>query len=591
MIKDITTIYRSLLPALCPYIWPILGSLGLTGTVVGIDLFQPYCFKWLIDAATMYVNYQLVIVVLLVLLGLTVARSLLSYWEVYARSTVGEGISAQYRTRLFEHILHLPFETLHKLPGGVLENRVMSDSGTIGRVYVSTGLLPLIAHLVQALALVILLLLLNWQVGVASMLVFPLGWVITQKMTRRNHEGLVQLRTLAEEGHTFLQEVHSCLREVRATGNEAGEIQRWKQWLHSYGKLTTRTTTKNRFVRETLNRLIEWIGLCIVYGWGVWQLLQHSITIGTLLAIGLYVQQFYSTLTSILGVRIDTGEAANALQAVNAILDLPREWPEKGQDLGEVAGQLEFANVSFSYTDRADNIQHITFTSTPGQVTGIVGPSGSGKSTLINLCMRFYEPTTGKILLDGQDITEIAPHALRQQIGLVSQDIPLWNTSIRENLLYGLQHEIPWEHVLEICEKTYVHAFVQPLPEGYETVVGSRGVKLSGGEKQRIALARVLLRDPKILLLDEATSALDALTEAAITNTLVQMFEKKNRILVAHRLATVQGADHIIVLKEGQIIEDGSPKALYHQNGLYKILYDTQKLGTIEELSIASDRD
>ena len=355
----------------------------------------------------------------------------------------------------------------------------------------------------------------------------------------------------------------------------------------------TRSTTKNRFVRETLNHLIEWIGLCIVYGWGVWQLFQHHLTIGTLLVLGLYVQQFYTTLTAILSTRIETGEAANALEAINAILDLSREWPDQGkglQELGEVHGRIEFADVSFSYNKGdIENIRHISFKNECGQVLGIVGPSGSGKSTLIQLCMRFYPVTEGKILLDGHNIAEIAPHALRQLIGVVSQDIQLWNTTIRENLLYGLRSEMPWEYVLEICKKTYVHDFVQHLPQTYETVIGSNGVKLSGGEKQRIALARVLLRDPMILLLDEATSALDSLTEAAITSTLHQTFEKKNRILVAHRLATVQGADQIIVIKDGCICEEGSPKDLYQQNGLYKTLHDTQRLG-LEDFIETSER-
>ncbi|GCE32123.1 putative ABC transporter ATP-binding protein [Dictyobacter alpinus] len=589
MMKDIRLIFRYLFPALRPYVWPILGSLGLTGMVVSIDLLQPYCFKWLVDAATVSLSYQVVILVLLILFGLTIARSLLSYWEVYARSKVGEGISAQYRKRLFEHILHLPFSTLHNLPSGILENRVMTDSGMVGRVYVSTGLLPLIAHLVQAAALVVLIMWLNWQVGMASLLIFPLGWLLTQGMTRRNHARLVQLRSVAEQGHTFLEESYSCLREIRAAGNEAGEMQRWQQWLHTYGQLTTLSTTKNRFVREALNHLIEWIGLCIVYGYGGWQLLQHSMTIGSLLAIALYVQQFYTMLTSILSARIETGEAANAVQAINEILAMPREWPEQGHVLGEVTGALEFDNVAFSYTGSEEHLQHISFASTPGQATGIVGPSGSGKSTLMNLCMRFYEPTRGRILLDGQDIKKIAPHALRQQIGVVSQDIQLWNTTIRENLLYGLRQDVPWEHVLDVCQKTCVHQFVQKLPDGYDTVVGPRGAKLSGGEKQRIALARLLLRDTKILLLDEATSALDSLTEAAITQTLLQIGGMKNRILVAHRLATVQNADRILVIKDGEIVEEGSPQELYQQNGLYTALYHSQRLGT-EELSTTAER-
>lgn len=577
--EDLHIIFRHLLPELQPYTWSILASLGITGMVIGADLLQPACFKWLIDAATLTLHYPVVVQCLFLLLGLAVLRSLLSYWEIFTRSKVGEAISRNYRRKTFEHILHLPLATVYEMEDGALVHRIMQDCGEIGRVYVSTKFLPTIAQLVQAMALTGLLLALSWQVGCAAILVFPLGWLLAQRMTHHSHAQVIQLRTLVEQGHGMLQEIFSCLREVRAVGNETGEMRRWGNWLNQYGKVICQTTTRHQFIRVTLSRLIDWIGLCIVFGWGGWQLLEHQITIGTLLALSLYVQQLYTTLSAIVSGCLETGEVANALEALNEILRQPREWPDQGQALIEGPGHLAFENVSFSYPGkRAENLHHISFESAPGQVTGIVGPTGSGKSTLMNICMRFYPISTGKIFLDGQDIAEIAPHALRQQIGLVSQECVLWNATIRDNLLYGLQREVAWEQVLEVCEKTCVHTFVQHLPDGYETIVGSRGIKLSGGEKQRVALARALLRDPKILLLDEATSALDSLTERAITNTLLQMGEQKNRLLVAHRLATVQSADQILVVNDGRIVEVGTPSALSQQDGLYAKLYQTQQL-------------
>jgi ABC-type multidrug transport system fused ATPase/permease subunit len=524
-------------------------------------------------------QYPVVVQCLFLLLELAVLRSLLRSWEMFTRSKVGEAISRTYRRKIFEHILHLPLATVYEMEDGALVHRIMQECGEIGRVYVSTKCLSTIAQLVQAMALTGLLLALSWQVGCAAILVFPLGWLLAQRMTHQSHAQVIQLRALVEQGHEMLQEIFSCLREVRAVGNEAGEMRRWDTWLNQYGQVICHTTTRHQFLRVTLSRLIDWIGLCIVFGWGGWQLLEHQITIGTLLALSLYVQQLSTTLSAIVSGRLETGEVANALEALNDILRRPREWPDQGQTLVEGPGHLVFENVSFSYPGKSvENLHHSSFERAPGQITGIVGPTGSGKSTVMNVCMRFYPISTGHILLDGQDIADIAPHAFRQQIGLVSQECVLWNTTIRENVLYGFQREVAWEQVLEVCEKTCVHSCVHHLPDGYETIVGSRGITLSGGEKQRVALARALLRDPKILLLDEATSALDSLTERAITTTLLHMSEQKHRLRGAHRLATVQSADQILVVNDGSIVEVGTPSLLCQQDGLYAKLYQTQKL-------------
>jgi ABC-type multidrug transport system fused ATPase/permease subunit len=576
---DLALLFRLLLPALRPSLWPILGSLGFTGLVIGADLLQPYCFKQLLDAATVSFQYQLVLISLIALLLLGAVRSILSYWDIFVRSRVGEQLSASYRKRLFEHLLHLPLKTLAHLKSGVVESRIMHDCGVIGRVYVATQLLPLIANLVQALILLVLILWLHWHIGLASLLVFPLGWLLAHRMTQRSHRQVIQLKMVAEEGHEHLREVASCLKEVRAVGMEAEEIRRWDDWLLRYGRCVCRTTTEHQFLRQALRRLIEWMVLCIVYGWGAWQLLHHQISIGSLLALALYVQHFYATFSAILAARAETGEVAAALQAIDELLQLPREWPDQGKrNLGPLQGNLSSEQVHFAYSSGSPTLHAISFTSSPGTTTGIVGPTGSGKSTLIYLCLRFYQPTKGKIMLDGHDIAEIAPHVLRQQIGIVSQDIQLWQRSIRENLLYGLPETVPWDRVLEVCKQTKVHDFVQRLPDGYEMLVGARGMTLSGGEKQRLALAKALLRDSLILLLDEATSALDALTEAALTTMLRELCSQKNRIVVAHRLATVQDAERIIVLDRGRIVEEGAPEDLRQHTGLNAALYRAQQL-------------
>ncbi|MCL5946622.1 MAG: ATP-binding cassette domain-containing protein, partial [Chloroflexi bacterium] len=246
--------------------------------------------------------------------------------------------------------------------------------------------------------------------------------------------------------------------------------------------------------------------------------------------------------------------------------------------LGTSRGRLEFDHVSFCYPGTSSGVRDVSFCIEPGEFVGIVGPSGGGKSTIIDLCMRFYEPERGHILLDGQDIAAVPAHELRSAVGLVAQDLALWNAPVKENLLYALRRTMPWDEVVEVCRKVRVDDFVHRLPKGYDTVVGPRGVKLSGGERQRIALARVFLNEPVIILFDEATAALDTITEAAVVEAVAVLAATKTRIVVAHRLATVVAADRILVIDNGEVVEAGKPSDLLLRGGLYARLYATQEL-------------
>lgn len=579
MIADVLNVFRTLVPDLLRYRWLILASLGSSGLVIAADAVQPLLYKTLIDGAILHADYHLALLVLVFLVLLGFLRALLSALNSHIGAWVGSRISAKYRQALFDHALYLPMSVLDNLESGTLVYRITRDCGRFGDLYLTDQLIPALSQAARALVLAAILVILDWRVGLLALMVFPLFFVVTQKLAGKSRQLDERYRALHQRGQNFLQEVLAGIRQVRTFGQERHESERWGEWLQEHWQITGQTVVLHDWVRQGLFQFINNVGLGLVYGYGAWLVISHDLTIGSLVALASYATQFYSSCQTLLSFRLQTTEAHNSLRAVQEILAHPREWPDRGQPLARpVRGNVEFRDVSFTYPDSSSGISHVSLRVEPGEFIGIVGPSGGGKSTIIDLCMRFYTPESGQVLLDGADIAELAGHNLRNHVGLVSQDVLLWNATIKENILYGLDGCVAWNDVLTLCKTTRVHEFVSHLPAGYDTIVGERGVKLSGGEKQRIALTRVVLRNPKVLLLDEATAAQDALTEAAIMEAVLATALNKTIIAVAHRLSTVQSADRIVVIEHGRIVELGRPAALYDQQGLYTRLYDAQRL-------------
>ncbi|MDE2839147.1 MAG: ATP-binding cassette domain-containing protein, partial [Chloroflexota bacterium] len=382
---------------------------------------------------------------------------------------------------------------------------------------------------------------------------------------------------------------------VRAHTAEPYESARWLAWIKADWQIKARTVTFHNLVRTLPMDLIQHFGVGLVYGFGAYEVISGRLSIGGLVAFIIYVPRAYVALETILDGYIATGQAKAAAERIDSLLGLPREVDQTvhastgsartdasapaaaRNEAGRLGAAIEFSNVSFDYGREGFGLEDVSFQIEPGAFVGVVGPSGGGKSTIIDLLLRFYEPRSGEIRVDGKDIESLPLSHLRQMIGLVPQDVFLWNDSIYANLVYP-SRRVPREQLIAAAKAAQFHGFVESLPEGYETPVGERGLALSGGERQRLSLCRAILEEPHILLLDEATSALDSLIEREIRAALERARQGRTTLVVAHRLVTVMKADKILVLDEGRLVQEGTPQELLAQPGLFQDLYEAQRL-------------
>lgn len=324
-------------------------------------------------------------------------------------------------------------------------------------------------------------------------------------------------------------------------------------------------------------RIFSSIGPALIYWYGGYLLTKETLSLGTIIAFVTFLNQLYGPVTQLSNTQVDVTRSMALFDRIFEYLDIPVEEPVKDKliKMPPIKGHIKYNHVYFSYEPGRPVLQDIDFEVLPGQLTALVGPSGAGKTTITYLLPRLYDPDSGNIEIDGINTRLVTMDSLRRQIGVVTQDIFLFNSTIRENLLYG-KPDATQEEIEAACKAAYIHDLIMSLPKQYDTVVGERGIKLSGGEKQRLAIARVILKDPRILILDEATSSLDSQSESLIQKAIEPLLKQRTSIVIAHRLSTILAADQILVIEHGKIIERGTHAELLKQNGLYTKLYNEQ---------------
>jgi subfamily B ATP-binding cassette protein MsbA len=559
---------------LIPFLRSLFGQTALSGhggspvEVVLDRVVGPF-----LRAGAPEVALRNVVVILLVAL---VLKNVLTYGAAVGSVAIQEGVVRDLRVRLVRHLQVLPLGFFHRAKAGQLVSRIINDTDQV-KTAVSAALASLLQNLAVILVYLGILFGLSWRLALVALLVAPALLLVIRpllgKLRRRSRE------LVAERGEVTSEagELVGSIKLVRAYGAEELELGRFRALAQRYRRRVLRSqryAVLSHPVSEVFGGLMLvtmlWMGTRLVLRDA--GSLQPEVLM-TFLAVAL---RLMSPLKSVTNYPAIMAGAVAAADRVFEVLDVPAgEVDRPGETEARFTDRIEYRDVSFAYGDEAAVLHGVSLRVRRGEVLAIVGPSGAGKTTLVDLLARFYEPTAGAILLDGVPITGFSRRSLRALMGIVSQDTVVLNDTVLANIAYG-RDDVTLERVREAARAANADDFILKLPDGYDTVLGDRGARLSGGQRQRIAIARALLRDPPILILDEATSALDTESERAVQEAIDRLMAHRTVLVIAHRLATVQHADAIVVLQEGRVVERGTHAELFRAGGLYRRLYNLQ---------------
>jgi ATP-binding cassette, subfamily B, bacterial MsbA len=523
--------------------------------------------------------------VIIVVLIAVILKNLLVWIAGQFGATLQEYVTRDLRNSVYRHLAHLPLGYFTQMKAGQILSRVINDTFETRLI-----LTQIVTQSLQSASLVIvyiaILFSISWQLSLVALVILPLLGFSLQPMLKKLRKGNLRRGNVHGEMTSVLQETISGIRLVKASGTEAYEEARFADGSNKYA-LSSLKMTRLALVAPPVTEIIGTLIAVLILWIGAWQVLRSGTMTGaTLLAFLTLVLRLLQPLKQLSQMRTTAQSSLASAERLFEILDSPAEFQrDRGtRDAAKFDRELRFEDVSFSYGD-APVLSNVDFSAKKGEVVALVGPSGSGKSTLVDLIPRFYEPTKGRILLDGIDTREIKLPALRSLTGIVSQETVLFHDSVRNNIAYGATGKYTQAQIEEAAIAANAHEFIAELPQGYDTLLGERGTRLSGGQRQRLAIARALLTDPPILILDEATSALDTESERLVQEAVDRLLQGRTVFVIAHRLSTITHADQILVLDRGEIAERGTHAELLTRRGAYYRLYSLQ-FGDADEASM-----
>ncbi len=568
---------RNLLPFVTRH-WRkgLLGALLiLFNSLLGFP--QPLLNRFLIDDVILGRQLELLLVFLLLMGGITVVGMLTGALQQYYFTRFEQEVILDIQQDLLNRTLRFPKSFFDDKEVGYLMSRLSSDVMGL-RWFFSSTLVNIVSNVLHLLGGVALLLYLEWRLAIVALIVIPglILWVryFSRRVKALSHQSMERQAQVARR----MQESLSSAALIKAFSSEEREVGRVMGELRDAFQISLEQMAVGSVAGIALSILNNLANLVVLVV-GVVEVIVGQWTLGSLLAFRSYLGYVYGPARFLANINLQLQGALAALERVSALYDIVPEETGSGIPVERLSGEVEFRHVSFAYTDQHPVLQDVSCHIQPGEHVAIVGPSGVGKTTLVSLILRFYKPTAGEIWLDGRPASDYEVSSLRRRIGYVSQSTLLLSGTIMDNLRYG-NPEASEEQVIRAAQVAGIHEFIASLPEGYQAPVGERGVNLSEGQKQRLAIARALIKDPDILVLDEPTSALDSLVEKSIFDALPDLVRDKTLFVVAHRLATIQRSDRILLLNENRLVAMGTHQSLLESNDFYRSLVAHQQIIT-----------
>ena len=571
-------IARRAISAFRPYVWPSIFTTGLILVTSGLGALPPILTRDLIDLGITGKNVHLLIWYTALILAISIGSGLIGVAQNYLSSLVGQAVMADYRLALFRHIHRQPLHFFTINQSGQLVSRVTNDVGAIQTVVTQT-LVSLVTNVLVVVTTVVIMFAFNWQLTVLSLLIVPAFVVPTQRVgrVRQDLQRRIQLALAVLTAQLTETIGVSGALLVKAFARERMEADRFDRTSRKVQDLSVRQGLAGRWLFMWLG-LFSAIGPALLYGYGGWLVIRGALTLGTVIAFVAFLARLYGPLSQLAQMHVNVLTSMALFRRIYEVLDRVPEIQDGpfALDPQAVRGTIAFEDVTFGYPDAEVPALHDVSIDIPaGSLVALVGPSGAGKSTTLNMVPRFYDPTEGRVTLDGRDLRDYTLESLRTVIGLVPQEPFLFHDTVAANLRYAKPDATDAE-IETACRAAQIHDTIAEMPDGYQTRVGERGYRLSGGEKQRVAIARVLLRAPRIILLDEATSSLDTLAERRIQQALEHLLAGRTALVIAHRLSTVLAADRIVVMDHGRVVDSGRHEELLGKGGLYARLYREQ---------------
>lgn len=556
-----------------PY-WGRIALAGIGSLVIsGMNGFLAWLAKPAVDK--IFVDKQaeyLPLIALGVLVAYSV-RGIFSFFQSYLMKSAGSKIVRDIRNNLYQHIASLPMSFFSKDSTGAMISRIVNDAGSIQGLLAYT-IKDLFVETCTIIVLISVAMYMRWDLTLIAIIILPLALYAVSRLGKRLKKVSMRVQEKIARITEILSESFSGIKIIKSFNREEEEISRFKRNNQDYYRDLMRST---RIIEATslMMDIVAGVGIAFVIWHGGRLVVAETITPGAFFSFLTAIFMIYTPARRLVGVHNSLQQVKAPLERIDSVLEESKEQSGETR-LEGITKEIVFSNVSFRYDNTKDDaLEYISLKVRKGEVIALVGRSGAGKTTFVDLLSRFYNPVQGEIYIDGINISDVTLQSLRYLIGIVSQDIILFNDTVRANIAYGRKGASEQE-IADAAKAAFAHEFILELPQGYDTVIGERGIRLSGGQKQRLSIARAILKNPPILVFDEATSSLDTASEMMVQKALETLMEGRTTFVIAHRLSTVRSADRIIVFDKGRIVESGTHEELLTAGGLYKKLYDLQ---------------